>query len=101
MSGRPSPPTGHDVAAVYAQLSGVIGAVSRVEISFRTGLPDRTVREAVAALVARGIPIVTDRSAGGYELTWSTDRLKVEIGMLKSHASRILERANALEAHLS
>jgi hypothetical protein len=101
MSGRPTPPTDHDAAAVFAQLSGVIGAVSRVEIVFRTGLADRTVREAVAALVARGIPIVTDRSAGGYELTWNSDRLKTEIGRLKSHASRILERANALEMHLS
>ena len=97
---RPASPTGHDVAVVYSELAGSLGAMSREEICSRTGLPDRTVREAIADLVTFGEPIVSDRGSGGYLLTRDSEKLKSEIGRLRSAASRMLERALALEGHL-
>ena len=47
-----------------------------------------------------GEPIVSDRGSGGYLLTRDSEKLKSEIGRLRSAASRMLERALALEGHL-
>ncbi len=94
-----SPVSVLEIAVVHAQLSLCVGPLSRAEIASRTGLRDRTIRSAVAELISRGEPIVT--GGPGYELTRDRARLEGEVLRLRAQATRILQRAQALERHLS
>lgn len=100
--GRPPGPTAHETGRVYGVIRNAEGRpLSRLEISERTGLHDRVVRECVSHLVSRGEPIITDRHSGGYEYTRDPARLEVEYRRLMSHATHILSRAEALKRHLA
>jgi hypothetical protein len=95
---RPSPPTSADLLRVSQAIQRAAGkAVSRMDLVAATGLCDRTLRECVSELVRQGESIVTDRTLGGYRLATDPALIRRECEALRSHGTRLLERANALE----
>lgn len=70
--------------------------ISTAELVERTGLDLRVVRDAIAQIIQTGIPIVPNRSDGGYLVTTDIDLLIPEVLRLESHASNIRLRADGL-----
>lgn len=96
MKGKPEP-TDDELVRVFNVIRSSNGPVSRRELAERTSLHDRVVRECVSHLVSDGRPIVTDRKLGGYRMTTDPASIEREARTLRSHAARLMERANALE----
>jgi hypothetical protein len=95
---KPAAPSSADLLRVSQAIARAAGrAVSRMDLVAATGLCDRTLRECISELVRQGEPIVTDRTFGGYRLATDPALIRRECEALRSHGTRLLERANALE----
>jgi hypothetical protein len=95
---RPPAPCSDDIDRVVTIIRDAGGAaISRPELALRTGLCDRIVREALELAVLAGHPIIPERRFGGYR--WPRDKRDAdrEVRSLRSHGTRMFERAAALE----